>query len=426
MTTVKKSLTVLLLTLILALLAVGVGAQDSETTLRFTLWIPVDSPRGELFAQIGEEFSALNPGVTIQFDYIPFADYATTLPLQLSGSNPPDAGWLTENVAPTWVQSGILADLAPALVADEEYDFADLAPSAMELWSGGEAVYGVPFSTSPFLLIYNRDLFAAAGVDAPDAMIASETYTWENLAVALKTIREETGVAGLQSVNGGLYSGERVWHTVMPLVRAYGGDAWDADNTCQLNSAESVAGITALHQMIFTDRAVEAPGEVVDFYTGSAAVLMGQLSGVGPLAEADFEWDIAPLPAGDAGQASVIGQAAFVVFNNSPNREMAVEFVKFLTNKENTLRIANFFPPIRASVLETDVLLTANPTIAPESMQAAVISQTLTGRVLPSHPNFPTIDLTSRAYWDQLWAADADVQGVMDQMCAAIQPLLGQ
>src|SRR5690606_31354177 len=143
--------------------------------------------------------------------------------------------------------------------------------------------------------------------------------TWENLAASLKTIRDETGVAGLQSVNGGLYSGERVWHTVMPLVRAYGGDAWDADNTCQLNSAESVAGITAFHQMIFTDRGVEAPGEVVDFYPGSAAVLMGQLSGVGPLAEADFEWDIAPLPAGDAGQASVIGQAAFVVFNNSPN-----------------------------------------------------------------------------------------------------------
>ncbi len=420
----KKRLVVLFFTLML--MVINVAAQDNPIVLRFTLWIPVDSPRGELFAEIAEEFSAANAGVSIQYDYIPFADYTTTLPLQLSGSNPPDAGWLTENVAPTWVQSGILADLSASLLADEAYDFADLAPSAMELWRSGDPIFGVPFSTSPFLLIYNRDLFEAVGVDAPDVMIENGAYTWENLAVALKTIREEAGVAGLQSFNGGLYSGERVWHTVIPLVRAYGGDAWDADNTCTLNSPESVAGLQVFHDMIFTDRSIEAPGEVVDFYTGSAAVLMGQLSGVGPLAEASFDWDIAPLPDGAAGRASVVGQAAFVVFNNSPNRDTAIEFVKFLTNKENTLRIARYFPPIRVSVLETDVLLTANPTIAAKSMKAAVIDATLSGRVLPSHRNFPTIDLTSRAYWDQLWSPDADVQLVMDEMCAAIQPLLSK
>jgi multiple sugar transport system substrate-binding protein len=403
-----------------------VSAPARPVTLRFTQWIPVDSPRGEVFTAIADEYNSMNPNVTVEYNFIPFNDYPTTLPLRLSGSNPPDAGWLVENVAATWLASGVLADVGPALRADAEYDYADLAPAGMELWLDGEAVYGVPFSTSPFLLIYNRDLFEAAGVDTPDVMIANESYTWANLADALRTVTAETGVVGMQSVNGALYTGERVWHTLIPIIRAYGGDAWDSNNTCRMNTPETVAALTLFHQMIFTDGSVEKPGQAIDFYNGTAAVLMGQLSRVAPLADASFAWDIAPMPAGPAGSADVIGQAAYVVFTNSPNREAAVDFLKFLTNKENTLRIAEFFPPIRASVLATDVLLSANPTIDPESMRTAVIEPTLTGRVLPAHPNFPTIDLTARPFFDTLWTPNADVQATMNALCEAIQPLLNE
>lgn len=417
---------ILLVFMMMVLLPLSVSAQDEQITLRFTQWIPADSPRGQLFVDIANEYNALNPNVTVEFDFIPFADYTTTLPLRLSGSTPPDAGWLVEVVAPTWVQSGILADMGPALRADAEYDFADLSEPAMGLWVEGEAVYGVPFSTSPFLLLYNRDVFAAAGVDAPDAMIENGEYTWENLATSLATIVEETGVVGFQSANGALYSGERVWHTVIPMIRAYGGDAWDADNNCLMNSPETIEAMQLFHSMIFDTNAIERPGQAIDFANGGAAIQLGQLSRVAQLAEATFEWDIAPLPAGPAGTSDVIGQAAFVVFRNSANPEAAVDFVRFLTNRANTLRIAEFFPPIRASVLETDVLLDANPTVSADSMRVSVIAPTLTGRVLPSHPNFPTIDLIARPYFDQMWTPAADVAAILNEMCGAIQPLLNQ
>lgn len=421
----KLFLTTSLLILVFAI-AFNVAAQDDPVTLRFTQWIPADSPRGQLFVDIANEYNALHPNVTVQFDFIPFADYVTTLPLRLSGSNPPDAGWLTENVAPTWLESGILQDMAPALVDDAEYDFAEYSTAGMELWMDETGVYGIPFSTSPFLLIYNRDLYEAAGVDTPDVMIANGEYTWENFAAALATVSEETGVVGLQSINGALYSGERVWHMLVPIMRAYGGDAWDANNTCLMNSPESVEAVQMFHDMIFVDGSVERPGQAIDFASGGAVVQVGQLSRVAQLAESTFAWDIAPMPAGPVGDVAVIGQAAFVVFRNSQNPDIAVDFVKFLTNQENTMRVAEYFPPIRASVLETDVLLEANPSISPESMRTAVIEPTLSGRVLSAHANFPTIDLTARPYFDMLWTPDADVQGIMDQLCNAIQPLLSQ
>lgn len=418
---------ILFISLIIALLLpTAVFAQDQAVTLRFTQWIPADSPRGQLFVEIANEYNALHPNVTVEFDFIPFADYVTTLPLRLSGSNPPDAGWLVENVAPTWVNSGILADMGAAVRSDTEYDYADLAEAGMGLWVRDEAVYGIPFSTSPFLLLYNRDLFVQAGVDTPDVMLEKGEYTWETMAVALATIVEETGIVGFQSANGAMYSGERVWHTVIPMIRAYGGDAWDENNTCRMNSPETIAAMELFHSMIFDTNAIERPGQAIDFANGGAAVQLGQLSRVAQLSESTFEWDIAPLPAGPAGQADVIGQAAFVVFRNSPNPDVAIDFVKFLTNKANTLRIAEFFPPIRASVLATDVLLEANPTVSADSMRTSVIAPTLTGRVLPAHPNFATIDLISRPYFDRMWTPDADIPAILNEMCEAIQPLLNQ
>lgn len=421
----SKGLLSIILIVVLAVMALPLGAQDDEdVTLTFTLWIPPTAPAMEQFAAIADAYTELNPNVTVEYDFIPFGDYTSTLPLRLSGSNPPDAGWLVENVAATWLDSGILANVGDVLRADADYDFDDLAPPAMGLWVDGDAVYGVPFSTSPFIMIYNRDIFEAAGVDAPDVMIENGEYTWENLAAALRVVVEETDNHGLETIDSGLYSGERVWHTLIPAIRAYGGDAWDEDYTCRMNTPETVEAIELFHSMIFEDRSVEQPGQVIDFPSGNVAILMGQLSRVAPLADADFDWDIAPMPAGPAGETTVIGQAAFVVFNNSPNRDTAIDFLRFLTNPENTLAIAQFFPPIRASVLETDVLLDANPTVPSDSMRTAVIEPVLEGRVLPTHPNYPTIDLTSRPILDQLWQPDANVAAIMDDLCGAIQPLL--
>nr|WP_241769803.1 hypothetical protein [Cellulosimicrobium sp. MM] len=43
----------------------------------------------------------------------------------------------------------------------------------------------------------------------------------------------------------------------------------------------------------------------------------------------------------------------------------------------------------------------------------------------PSHQNFAKLQDTVRAQLDALWTADADVEGVLADTCAAIQPLLG-
>lgn len=394
-------------------------------SLRFTVWSGADAHLAMLNG-MAEAYKVRQPNVTIQFETIPFAEYSAKVVLQAAGGDPPDAGWILENWALTFLDAGVLADLRPALERPE-FDFEDLSKPALELWVEGDAVYGVPFSTSPFIILYNADLFEAVGLETPLELLAKGEWTWDALARAAKEIAEATpsGIYGFESNDAGVYSA-RVWHTLVPMIRAHGGDAWSAEGTqCLLDSPEAVAGVQFYHDMVFVDRSAVPPGEVGDFFSGNSAITITQLSRVAKLADATFEWDLAPLPEGPAGAAQVIGQAAVAVFNASEHTDIAIDFVAFMTNKENVTTMAQFFPPARISVLESDALLEANPLVNPESMKLAVVDGIRLGRVLPSHVEFPKIDLAARAEFDRLWAPDADVQAVLEGVCEAIAPFMG-
>lgn len=421
---IKRVFLFAVLTSLLSLVALSASAQD-EITIRYTLWIPPDAGQMEAFNAIKADYEGMNPGVVIEYDFIPFNDYESVLTLQLSGTNPPDAGWLVERSAPTFIQAGVLADIAPVLNSVEGYDFADFSEPAMSLWTEGESVYGIPFSTSPFLFIYNKTLWEEAGVALPDDLIAEGNWNWSTVSESLATITESTGTYGFQSNDAALYTGN-FWITLVPILRAYGGDVWDADNQCVLNSEGSVEALTVLHSMIFDAESAVPPGTEIDFFAGDAASTIGQLSRVGRLADAEFEWDIAPLPSGSVDTPYVIGQAAMSVFNNSANSDVAADFVRFMTTQENVTRLSAYFPPIRASVLESQAFLDANPSIVPERINDVVATAINNGTVLASHPNFPTIELTTRALLDELWTPGADIQSTADLICGAIQPLLDQ
>lgn len=397
-------------------------APAQPANLRFTAWIGPDHPAMVAYNEIAQAYIADHANVaSITFDTIPFGEYTSKLTLQLAGGNPPDGGWVLESTAPQFVASQVMADLQPALTQAEGYNLTDFSESSLALWKAGEGLYALPFSTSPFLVLYNKDLFQAAGLEDPNALAARGEWTWEALATAAKTIAATQDAYGLEGVDGNMYT--TAWSTLTPIVRSYGGDFWDAANNCTMNSPESVAALQFFHDMIFVDQSVVPPGEIGDFFTGRSAMTFGQISRLTKLDNAEFAWDIAPLPAGPVSQAITIGQAGLTIFNNSPQREAAIDFLAYLTNPENSQTMAAFFPSARSSVINSEAFLTGNPRLSSEQMKL-VVAGIENGSVLPNHQNFSQIDLSARASIDKLWNADADVQAIMDEVCAAITPLL--
>ncbi len=395
---------------------------NQPVDLRFTVWIGPDHPAMLAYNEMAQAYIGEHPNVaSITFDTIPFGEYTSKLTLQLAGGNPPDGGWVLESTAPQFVASQVMADLQPALVKAAGYDLADFSEPALELWKAGDGLYALPFSTSPFLVLYNKDMFTAAGLEDPNVLAARGEWTWDALANAAKTIAETQDAYGLEGVDGALYTS--AWSTLAPIIRSFGGDFWDATGVCTVNSPEAVAALQFFHDMIYVDQSIVPPGEIGDFFTGRSAMTLGQISRLTKLDNAEFAWDIAPLPAGPEAQAMTIGQAGLAIFANSPNRDVAIDFLSYLTNPANSQTMAAFFPSARLSVVNSEAFLTGNPRLSAEQMKL-VVNGIENGNVLPNHQNFSQIDLAAKAIVDKLWSADADVQAIADELCATIAPLL--
>ena len=417
----RSSLKMRVLCALLALLMLSVpvmagGSQESGSTssgpvrIKIATWTS-NPDQIALLQSFVDEFAA-KEGIEVaaEFESIEFGEYNTKLSLELQGSQAPDVFWVLETSAPAFIESGLLAPLDAELA---EYNPEDLSAKAMELWQKDGVTYAVPFSTSPFFMIYNADLFAAAGIDTPDKLVAEGKWDWNAFRAASKAIKDATGVWGYQTVDGGGYD-VRILHNLCPIIRSYGGDAWTNDGQILINTPESVEAVQLFHDMVYVDGSVVPPGDQSDFFSGAAAMTAAQVSRVSKLTDVDFAWGVAPMPAGPMGDVPITGQAGIGAFSKGKNVDVAKKLVAYMTNEKCVARMAGIWPPARYSVLESPDFLTSQPLLTADQMSMAVAGSIETGRVLPSHVMYPQIEVESRIVWDRLWNPNADVQAVLD------------
>lgn len=416
----KKIAVLLVLTVFAASSVFAGGSSEKATsesgpvTVRIATWTSNEDQLALLTSFVDEFAAQKGIEITPVFESIPYAEYNTKLSLELQGNAAPDIYWVLETAAPAFIESGLLAPLNDALAA---YDVDDFSEPAMELWKKGDTIYAVPFSTSPFFILYNEDLFTAAGAKTPKQLYEEGNWTWDTFREVSKQIKDNTGVWAYQTVDGQGYDA-RVLQNLISIIRSYGGDAWTDDGEILINAPESVAAVQLFHDMVYVDGSVVPPGDQSDFFAGAAAMTVGQVSRVSKLVESGFNWGIAPMPAGPEGDVPVIGQAAIGVNSKGKQVELASELAAYMTCESAVARMAGIWPPARKSVLESEEFLSSNAQIAPEDMQMAVATSIKTGRVLPSHQLYPQIEVESKISFDKLWNANADVQKVLDEVAA--------
>ena len=398
----------------------GMASAAAAQELRVTIWTGNEAHL-KMLNGFADSFKATRPGVSVKFETIPPADYTQKLTFQIAGGNPPDLGWLMEDAAPTFAKAGVLEDLAPTLKSVKDYDFADFSKPAMGLWMSGDKVIGVPFSTSPFVIFYNKDMFDKAGLEDPLALAGKGQWTMATFQDVAKKLTAANGKFGFEFKDGQGYD-SRIMHALMPPIRAYGGDVWN-DRKCGFDAAPAVAAVKQLHDMVYKDKSIVPPGEKGDYFSGNAAMTINQISRASLMPKAGFKWGIAPLPTGPGGESPVIGQAGIVVFAAGKQKPLAAEFVAHMSTRDAVATAAQFFPPARNSVLASSGFVASNNLIPPEQMKV-VADAIAKGKVLPAHEKSPQILAAMKPRIDALWRADANVEAALKAVCAAIQPLL--
>lgn len=414
-------------TFVLAACSGGTGATPSETAtdidLRMTVWTSAE-PHLELFDSIADEYMADHPEIkSITFDPLDFASYSTTLTTQIAGGNAPDMAWVLENAAPDFVSSGALVPLEQTLAGTDGYELDDVSDAATKLWRDADGqLVAYPFSTSPFVVFVNNDLLTEAGQKTGAEMLADD-WTWDAVSAAGAAVNSSTGKAGFV-IRDFEY---QTWDLLSTVWNGWGATPWSDDGaTCTMNSDEMDAAFEFLHDAAFTSKSMPGPGTTADFFAGEAAFTVSQISRASLLADSGIEsWDLLPLPAGPAGEYAMVGQAGLAALAQGEHPQAAADFIAYFTNPENSKKLAQFFPPARESQINAETLAAANPVLSEQQLADVVVPAMKTGVVRPSHTNSAEIQQTVRSALDAVWEADADVPAVLDGVCTAMQPLLG-
>ncbi len=180
---------VLAVTLLLMSLA-GCSAADGKTHLTFQIW---DVAQRDGMQAICDAYTAQNPDVVIEVQVTSWNEYWTKLEAAAESNTMPDIFWMHTNQILYYSDFGMLADVTD-LYDDVDPNFYSDHYSEISLSNamGSDGrIYGVPKDKDNICLVYNKEMFDAAGVSYPD-----ESWTWDDLTEASQKIYDTTGKYG--------------------------------------------------------------------------------------------------------------------------------------------------------------------------------------------------------------------------------------
>lgn len=334
------------------------GAAAGEP-VKLTFWNNWDNVNMEVMKEIVATFNEEHPDIQVESVFQPYADMMTLLQTSIAGGSVPDVAAVDLIFLPQLVATGGVEPLDGYIAADTTVNIDDFYPRLAQYDVIDGMRYALPVSTNNMQVIWNKDLFAKAGLD-PN----TPPKTWDEMqAMAEQCQDPANGVVGFefytQPVGEGITWQFQVW------LWAAGGQFLNEDNTkAAFNTPEGLNALTYVSDMLQGNGAQPAPWGLF----GEQKACM-QLDGswlFGYRKDAPFDWGIALVPAPEGGESAtnVGGEHAFI-FAGSPNKEAAWEFVQYITSPEVQLlwNQQTGFLPVRQSVAENaDYLKWVNET----------------------------------------------------------------
>ncbi|HEY5837190.1 extracellular solute-binding protein [Streptomyces sp.] len=334
----------------------GSGKDPASVSGTVTYWDTSDAKNeAPTYQALIKEFEAKYPKIKVTYQNVDFTTVEQKFKAAAqSGKGAPDVIRADVGLIPEYASLHYIAPLdGTAALADTE----DFVAGPMNTTKYEGKTYAVPSVTDTLGLLYNKEIFAKAGITKPPA-------TWDELIADSKTIKEKVpGVAGTY-VNPDSYF-------LFPLLFGEGADLADpAAKKITINSPEAVKAVTKAKEIYDTsslkvDFASAYDNMQTSFRTGKVAMLIqGPWSVSDDLSGSAFKGKesnlgYAPVPAGSTGKAlAPTGGHDLAVYQGSKNLEASYLFTQFMTSSASQQQIAlkNGTLPTRTSAYTAEVL----------------------------------------------------------------------
>lgn len=315
------------------------AANGEKVTL--SLWIF----EGEeaFLPKLKEAFEAKYPNINLEITQVPENQYVTKIDTALAANDPPDIGFVYGGQQ-RWLKAGKFLPLDDMFSANN-ITVSNYSANAMSLYCLYEGKnYCIGSYTGAILLLYNKDLFDAAGIKYPSA---TEPMTVDQYAALASSLTKKSDDIN-QRVWGGSAS-NTYWF--MDWTTHFSADGKKAVGF--INDDATVHTYQVMAQMIKDGTApstsdMQQLGDVDVLAQKKQAMTIIDNTVISTLEAQGIRYGAAPAPVEQKGDKPFVisWTDAFGAFSQSKHPKEALEFLAFLGTDGNQLRetVANALP----------------------------------------------------------------------------------
>ncbi|MCD0444984.1 sugar ABC transporter substrate-binding protein [Glycomyces sp. A-F 0318] len=399
------------------LTACGSGGGGDDGALSMVVW--GGDAEKETYQQRIDLIEAENPDIEIELQLIPSDQYAQKVQTMIAGGDGPDIMQVAENVNSYSSKSQLLplGEHIDSSGLDMEQRFGPVA----DLYAYEGETYAIPDRSGAMVVFYNKDLFDAAGIEYPTA-----EWTQEDAHAAM----EQLTVPGEQWG----YGGAGWWAQWWSFAYQNGGQIIDDSGRPTANSPEVAEALQWANDLAHVDHVVPTPAEYADmgpdvggdqaFAAQTVAMNTTGFWGIIGLAEADFDWGIAPMWQGEQQAVSGFG-SGLAITRDSENPDKAFEAIELLTDVEaQQVLIDNALDvPANLEVQQSDAFL--HPEWAPEDLNMGAFGES--ADFILRAPFIPEWNEMMAAFDDNLgtfWNEGGDAQTELDKVQTQLESII--
>ncbi len=312
----------------------------AQTNITFFYPVQVGGPLTDVVDGYVADFHAQNPDIRVEAIFSGNYTETTTRALTAARSgNPPTVAVLLATDVYTLIDEDVVQPIDTFISTDEDRAWlAGFMPAYLASAQVDGHLWSVPFQRSTAVMYYNKDLFAAAGLDPNQP-----PRTWDEMVEFGKalTIRDASG--NVTQYGLGIPSSMNAVHWLFgALVAQNGGRLSSEDGLHTFFDTPEVIGALQFFDDLSKEHGIQPPGILEwgttpsDFLQGRLAMAWHTTGNLGNIrTNATFEFGVAPYP-GNPEPASVLGGGNLYIFSGATEEQQkaAFEFTKFMTSPE--------------------------------------------------------------------------------------------
>lgn len=297
-------------------------SNKNSNTKEVILWTLQMSDFSEYMNAVIKEFEIENPDIKIRWIDVPFSEGEKRTLASVLSDNPPDLINLNPDFSATLAQKGTLSEIP----AEKVTQFND---GIIESLKYNGKLYSVPWYATSAVTIYNKSLVEKAGISVPK--------TFGELKLSAPVVREKTNAyIFLPNITEN--------DTMLRILNKYGINSYE-----NINSDKSVEVFDMFRELyrknlIPKESITQTHREALEKYmSGNIVVFQAGANFLNMIKENAPQTysvtDVAPQLTGEIGQND-FSLMNFVIPLLAKNKQEALKFALFLTNKDNQLEMA--------------------------------------------------------------------------------------